>query len=382
MLMTAIRTLFFMMMFCTTFAQAQVRILLNAIPKETPKNAKIYLASSLNDWNPHDEKYRLSPQPNGLYTLLIPEANGSFEYKFTLGTWDRSEADSVGNAVQNHKIVFNGAPQTIQNEISAWTKPSEKKSTASPQVKILQEKYFIPQLNTSRRIWIYLPPDYATSHKRFPVIYMPDAQNLFDEALSFSGEWKVDETLDGFFRTGKLGAIVVGIDHGGTERLNEYAPWKNEKYGGGKGAAFAEFLVKTLKPDIDRNFRTRPERRSTAMIGSSMGGLISFYTGTRYPAVFGKLGIFSPSFWFAETSLHHYLQNSVADLRKTKFYFVAGQHESEDMIPDLKEVIAILKKNKNVPSKYIRLKTDEHGSHSETYWARELPDAILWLLHP
>ena len=207
---------------------------------------------------------------------------------------------------------------------------------------------------------------------------MPDGQNLFDEATSFSGEWKADETLDEFFRNGKPEAIVVGIDNGGEERLNEYSPWKNEKYGGGKGALFAEFLAKTLKPYIDRTFRTLPERRYTAMVGSSMGGLITLYTGTRYPETFGKLGIFSPAFWFAENDLHHYLNTSSRQLRNTKFYFLAGKNESENMITDMAEVVEILK-NKKVPEENILVKTDEDGTHSEAYWARELPAAIIWM---
>lgn len=372
------RLFYFSFLLFTIFVSGQVRILVNSVPKDTPETTKIYMASSLNGWKADDAHSLLTKQSDGSYSIVIPEGKGILEYKFTQGNWETAEADSTGKAGGNRSISFTGKPKTIENQIISWSKPTEKKSTASPNVKILSEKFLIPQTGAERRIWIYLPPDYASSKKKFPVIYMPDGQNLFDKATSFSGEWKADETLDEFFRNGKPEAIVVGIDNGGEERLNEYSPWKNEKYGGGKGALFAEFLAKTLKPYIDRTFRTLPERRYTAMVGSSMGGLITLYTGTRYPETFGKLGIFSPAFWFAENDLHHYLNTSARQLRNTKFYFLAGKNESENMITDMAEVVEILK-NKKVPEENILVKTDEDGTHSEAYWARELPAAIIWM---
>ncbi len=161
------------------------------------------------------------------------------------------------------------------------------------------ESFIIPQLNRERRIWMYLPPDYEVSNEAYPVVYMHDAQNLFDETTSYSGEWSVDETLDRLFKDKNLKLIVVGIDNGGEKRLDEYSPWKNEKYGGGEGDAYLDFVVNTLKPYIDNNFNTLKDKTNTAIIGSSMGGLISHYAALKYPEVFGKIGVYSPAFWFS-----------------------------------------------------------------------------------
>ena len=152
----------------------------------------------------------------------------------------------------------------------------EKKSTASKNVSIIEKEFIIPELNNiSHKIWVYLPPNYDQSSKKYPVIYMHDGQNLFDNATSYIGEWEVDETLNELFnKTGK-GFIVVGIENGGEERINEYTPWKNEKYGGGKGEIYIDFLVNTLKPYIDVTYRTKPQQKHTGLIGSSLGGLIS-----------------------------------------------------------------------------------------------------------
>ncbi|MGC4128712.1 MAG: alpha/beta hydrolase-fold protein [Bergeyella sp.] len=360
------------------FIGSQIRITVVSLPENTPKNAKIYIASSLNGWKPDDENFLLKKNQQGEYFLEIPESKGSFEYKFTQGNWESSEADAHGKPAENRRLSFSGTAQNIENKILSWSRPAEKRSTASPNVKVLSENFHIPQLNTSRKMWIYLPPGYDSSKKKYPVIYMLDGQNIFDDATSFSGEWKVDETLDSFSKSGKTEAIVVGIDNGGGERLNEYSPWKNPQYGGGKGGLFTEFLVKTLKPFIDKNYRTLPQPKNTALIGSSMGGLISLYAGTRHPEVFGKLGIFSPAFWFAEKDLHQYLIQNKTKLGSTRFYFLGGKNEDENLVSDIEETVEILKK-KNIPEKNILIKIDEDGTHTEGYWAREFPKALDWL---
>src|SRR5690606_19220055 len=200
----------------------------------------------------------------------------------------------------------------------------------------------VPQLQTTRRIWIYLPADYLTSNRKYPVVYMHDGQNLFDELTSFSGEWKVDETLDQLFGNGEQQAIIVGIDNGGSERLNEYSPWKNAIHGGGKGALYSDFLANTLKPYIDKTYRTRPQASHTALMGSSMGGLITFYTGMQYPQKFGRLGIFSPSFWFAKDDVKSFIVHNSHEIKRSRFDFLAGRKESVHMAADVEEIVPVL----------------------------------------
>ncbi|MDV7392611.1 alpha/beta hydrolase-fold protein, partial [Arthrospira platensis SPKY1] len=167
------------------------------------------------------------------------------------------EGNANGGFLPNRTFNFTGNPQTLNLSILTWEDlGGGSNSTAAANVQIMNNAFFMPQLNRSRRIWVYLPPDYNTSNKHYPVIYMKDGQNLFDQATSFSGEWQVDETLNTLFNQGDYGAIVVGIDNGGSERLNEYSPWVNAQYGGGQGNAYMAFVAETLKPHIDANFRT------------------------------------------------------------------------------------------------------------------------------
>jgi predicted alpha/beta superfamily hydrolase len=234
----------------------------------------------------------------------------------------------------------------------------------------------MPQLNRTRRIWLYLPPDYATSSKRYPVIYMQDGQNLFDVLTSFAGEWKVDESMNDLFDAGDYGAIVVGIDNGGGDRIDEYSPWVNPSYGGGDGEAYAAFLVNTLKPHIDSLYRTLPGRDYTAIAGSSVGANISMYTAIEYQNIFSKVGIFSPAFWFSDSSYIHLAAKGITqDLR---VYFVAGQNESAGMIPDMMAMYdALIAAGQDESEMYFLSEPD--GAHSEWFWAREYPDAYEWL---
>lgn len=259
-----------------------------------------------------------------------------------------------------------------------FTMAQERKHTATENVKIISEKFEIPQLKTTRRIWIYLPKDYETSHKRYDVMYLQDAQNLFDDATSYAGEWQVDETLNKIFeKTGKS-LIVVGIDNGGEKRIEELSPYKNAKYGGGNGDNYVKFIVETLKPYIDKNYRTKPQRKFTTIGGSSLGSLISIYASVKYPETFGKVLAFSSAFWFNAKELNEFISSSKVNLKQQKYYFIQGKHEDEDMEEQTNRVIENLK-SKNVKSKNIFLKIDEDGKHNEIYWRREFEGAVLWL---
>jgi predicted alpha/beta superfamily hydrolase len=161
-----------------------------------------------------------------------------------------------------------------------------------------------PELGNRRDILVYLPPSYHEGEGRYPVIYMQDGQNLFDEATSYAGEWGVDETMEALGREEGLEAIIVGVPNMGIQRVDEYSPFRDRRLGGGRGDDYLRFLTQTLKPQIDRDFRTLGGRKHTGILGSSLGGLISLYGFFRAPAVFGFAGVMSPSLWFAGGAIY------------------------------------------------------------------------------
>lgn len=250
-------------------------------------------------------------------------------------------------------------------------------STASAQVQILDSAFPVKSLGRERRIWIYLPKDYATSKRRYPVLYMQDGQNLFDDRTAFLGEWGVDEILD----RQQTPLIVVGIDNGGNKRMNEYNPFDHSQFGKGEGRAYLEFLVNELKPYIDRHYRTQKRARYTAIAGSSMGGLISFYAGLWYPSSFGQIGVFSPSFWIQPDISR--LAGQTFNRRKharQRYYFYAGAKESKDMVGDMEKLMESLQPV--IPPEQIIKRVSPIGEHKEIAWRSELPNFIQWLKLP
>ena len=245
-------------------------------------------------------------------------------------------------------------------------------STASSNVSYFEIE--APQLDTLKKIWIYLPESYSTSNKKYPVIYMHDGQNLFDKKTSYVGEWKVDEALDSL---DAKEAIIVGIEHGGDKRIDELTPFPHEKYGGGKANAYLNFLLEDLKPYIDSNYRSLPDYENTGIFGSSLGGLISFYAALKYPESFGMIGAYSPSFWFND-NIYDFTKE--AELNpSTKFYFLVGTAESEEMVPNLKKMISLLVE-KGMKTENFKVKYVEAGEHNEAMWSENFAETYLWLI--
>lgn len=357
------------------FLWAQITLVVKNIPSNTPENAKIYLAGNLNSWNPGDINYVLQAQEDKSYTITIPERSSAIEFKFTRGSWPTAEGNASGSFLPNRTLSFTGSPQTIELSIASW---EDNSSTAAENVSILSTSFYIPQLNRYRKIWLYLPPDYETSGKKYPVLYLHDGQNLFDKMTSFSDEWGIDETLNNLHSKGDYGAIVIGIDNGGADRIKEYTPWVNTEFGGGQGSVYVQFIVETLKPYIDSNYRTLPEAKNTVLGGSSLGGLISIYGVCTYPNIFGKVLNFSPAYWINENDLNSYIQNQTIDLSTHKIYTVAGKNESSTITSEI-NLIQDKLLNKNLPLNRSLIKIDADGTHSEAYWKREFSAAYQWL---
>lgn len=229
-----------------------------------------------------------------------------------------------------------------------------------------------PELNTDKKIWVYLPENNETNSLKYPVLYMHDGQNLFDSATAFSGEWRIDEQLDSL----QAQTIVIGIEHGGDKRIDELTPYTNEKYGGGQADKYLDFLINTLKPYVDSNYHTKPDKENTAILGSSVGGLVSFYAVLKYPKLFGKAGIFSPSFWFNDAIYDDAINTPRIE---TRLYFMAGDHESTEMIADLDRMLEIV--NTKVSNKNIHKKIVHNGRHNEELWAKEFKEAYMWLFN-
>jgi len=256
---------------------------------------------------------------------------------------------------------------------------SNAQSTASKQVATFTIEAL--QLNTQKKIWVYLPKDYQNTKKGYAVIYLNDAQNLFDSETSYVGEWKIDEYLDSI---NSNESIIIGIEHGNEKRIDELTPFVNEKYGGGKGDLYLSFIIETLKPYVDLNYRTLTDNEHTIIWGSSLGGLISLYAVIKYPGTFGKAGIFSPAFWINKNEIFELVKNSDVNPNH-KFFFLIGSEEGVTMedaskvVSDQHEMVQLLL-DKGIIDKNIIDKVIPDGHHNEILWSTNFAEAYQWLI--
>ncbi|MBK6785622.1 MAG: phosphonate ABC transporter ATP-binding protein [Saprospiraceae bacterium] len=360
---------------CIIFGQWNITI--TDFPQNTPSDANIYLAGSFNQWNPGNENYILKKDNDGKYRISLNIAPGNYQFKFTRGSWATVEGTADGKVISNRSFIYNGTPTDLNLKIAGWEDISgQSTSTASPQVSVLSSSFFMPQFNTSRKIWLYLPRDYQTTSKKYPVLYMHDGQNLFDKKTSFLNEWRVDESMDSLFLTGDYGCIIVGIENGGSSRISEYTPWSHPTYGGGDGDRYVQFIANTLKPYVDENYRTLSEPRFCAIAGSSLGGLISFYAGIKYKNIFEKTGALSSSFWY---SSQVYALPRISGVNDRSFiYLSTGAEEGGNQVYDVGRMKDTLKKAGFVEEQ-IFLNIVAGGKHNEELWAKEFPKMYKWL---
>lgn len=235
-----------------------------------------------------------------------------------------------------------------------------------------------PQLDNRRDILVYLPPSYTAGDRRYPVIYMHDGQNLFDEATSFGAEWGVDQTLEAGAEHG-LEAIVVGIPNLGEARLDEYGPWADGRHGaGGHADAYLDFVAETVKPRVDRDFRTLPDRGNTGIAGSSMGGLVSLYAFFRRPETFGFAGVMSPALWFGDRRVFGFVED--APFVPGKLYLDVGTKEGAEAVEDVRRLRDLLVRKGYEKGKNFLYVVEMGGAHDERAWARRLRRELHFLL--
>jgi len=233
------------------------------------------------------------------------------------------------------------------------------------------------ELGNSRDLVIWLPPGYARSERRYPVIYMHDGQNLFDPRASYAEPWRVDKAMERASQR-SMDAIVVAIPNRGIERIDEYSPFVDARAGGGKGDRYLDWVIGTVKPLVDDGFRTRPERTHAGMVGSSMGGLITLYAYLRDPSVFGFVGIMSPSLWFAGRSIFSTL--AASPHVPGRIYLAIGGREGRGALDDARRMRDALIEKGYAPGSELRWVEDPRGQHNEVDWGRRLTDAVMFLL--
>lgn len=292
-------------------------------------------------------------------------------------------------------------------------------TTTSGQVETLIADFHSTVLDDDRVIYAYLPASYAeNTDATYPVVYMHDGQNLWAALpnIAFSGTWNVDTAFDAASNTGACSsngvtgwsaepldggaastctadsdcpsnecrtfpeAIVIGVAND-ANRIYEYTPTTDPSTPGGGGAdLYIQMLVEELKPTIDSMLRTRPDVASTAMAGSSLGGLVTSYAALKHPEVYGRIAALSPSTWWNSDVLVTDVQSTLAAPHRPLVVYVDSGEGSVDDESDTDQLAA-----EYITLGYVQGTSFSHviqsgAQHNETYWAERFPGAMQFVL--
>jgi len=245
-------------------------------------------------------------------------------------------------------------------------------------------------LKNDRDVIVYLPPGYETSKsRRYPVLYVHDGQNIFDGATSFipGQEWRIDETAERLIVAGKIEPLIVVGVYNTKDRIDEYTPARDAKYKmGGKADLYGRMLVEELKPFIDSQYRTKHDAKHTGLMGSSLGGLASLYLALKYPRVFGHAGVVSPSVWFADKHMVHYVESLPKKLNIRIWIDIGTKEgrtpeEAQQSVADARLLRDALVRKGWTSGKDLNYFEAAGAEHNEAAWAARV-EAILAFLFP
>jgi predicted alpha/beta superfamily hydrolase len=225
-------------------------------------------------------------------------------------------------------------------------------------------------LKERRSFIVYLPPGYdPKAARRYPTLYLHDGQNVFDKATSVGEEWRVDETAQALIAAGEIEPlIIVGIYNTGVHRITEYTPTTLPGKGGGLANSYGRMLVEELKPLIDRKYKTLPGAGSTGMGGSSLGGLLTIHLGLKYPTVFSRLAVLSPSVWWDQRMILGQVHSLPAKL-PIRIWLDAGTAEGQEVVRDSRALRDALRVKGWVEGHELSYHEAEGGEHNERSWA-------------
>ena len=281
---------------------------------------------------------------------------------------------------------------------AAVTPPATTQATAEKEHTVLGVLEIVPFtskiFHNTRMLRVWLPANYGSprnAHRTYPVLYMQDAQNLFDDATSNAGEWHVDETVDHLVGSFKIPPmIVVGVDYAGAKRSSEYLPYPdphNKQFNVPdakevRGKDYATFLLTEVMPFVEKKYRVSRGAANTGSGGSSYGGVISLYTALQHPGTFGHVLVESPVLGVGDGQLLKDAQQ--AKSLPQKMFVAIGTNETHDpeynarLVKNVQELEAILRKKGMGPER-LKVVVEEGAVHNEGAWSRRLPEALLFL---
>lgn len=320
---------------------------------------------------------------------LHVERGIKLEYKLTLGSWDREALSPSGDVPPNHRLLIDGAVEA-RHEIFAFKQDPEQYMEDWQGSGVLGRLVYWPEfesafLGPTRHVEIWLPPNYDEDDPtRYPVLYMHDGQNLFDPRIANTGvDWGVDEAVARLVEEEIIAPIIVVGAWCTAERGPEYSPWH-------RAPDYARFLIEELMPRVDAEFRTLQAPENTAVMGSSMGGLLSFYLVTHHPNAFGAAGCVSTHFPLAPASITgegdqrpYILGDIEAELkvpRGARYWFDYGTRGVDSTYAPTHEAVGEWLRGQGLhEGRDFVIRAYPGAEHNEAAWRARLVDPLTFL---
>lgn len=369
-------------------AKSKIALHFELFAPKLESDSRVFITGSLKElgnWNPAETQMKSLGNNRWTYQITSP-ANYPIEYKYTLGSWAKEGADSSGRPLANFAIRPK-KDTTIKDQIEFWTDGQ----TAPVSGQITGTVQYHRQLQFEglqpRDVVVWLPPGYENSNDRYPVLYMHDGQNIVDPKTSaFGKDWQIDESCTRLLESKKIKPIIVVGIYNTSDRSKEYLP-------GQHGQLYAKFITTKLKPLIDQSYRTRPNRESTAIGGSSAGGVCAFRIAWDQSDIFSTAICMSPSFRYERHNGTHVV-NYVSEFEETPkpkqvpfFYIDNGGIGLEvvlqkgiDAMLEAMQVKGLKAGQQRSPDCNYIWKKYPQARHDEAAWADRFP-AVLELLY-
>jgi predicted alpha/beta superfamily hydrolase len=360
----------------TFYSQNNVNVKIEIIADGLPDGSTIYITGNddqLGNWQPNS--VGLDKIENGKWSKSFSFTKGKkVEFKFTRGSWDNEALNDDGSIPENHTIEVL-KDTTIEIIINLWADQVERKIEGQITGTVRYHRYFLGEGLKARDIIVWLPPGYESDlNKNYPVLYMHDGQNIVDPHTSaFQVDWQIDESADSLIRNELIEPIIIVGIYNTSDRSDEYSDGK-------LGFSYMKFIVDSLKPFIDRNYRTLPDRENTANGGASLGGLISFILIWEYPEVFSKAACFSPAFKIDKYDFVDNVKSYKGKLKKFQLFIDNGDDELDSSLqPGVDEMLKLLKQQGYIEGNDFYFHKGKNSQHSEKDWAKNIWCALIFL---
>jgi predicted alpha/beta superfamily hydrolase len=334
-------------------------------------SSSVYISGNdekIGEWDPALIKLAKDEENRWKIELSFPKGT-KLQYKFTLGGWNTEALNDKGETPSNSLLTAEN-DTIVKVNINHWGSASPRKTPFHGQItgEVKYYRNFPGERLLPRDIIVWLPPSYEKDkHKRYPVLYAHDGQNLFDPSTSsFGVDWQLDETADSLIKQGKIKEIIIVGIYNTPKRRQEY-------YTGDTGESYLKFIVKELKPFIDRTYRTLSDRGNTASMGSSAGGLVSFMLVWKYNEVFSKAACISPAFYIRGLDYITPVLENKEKRKDINIYIDCGGTGLDSLLlAGAEKMLSALKEKGYEIGKDYTWFFDKTGEHNEQNWARRL----------